>query len=502
MNYRLVSRYLGHFSGAIGLLMLPSALWAVYFREWDALAALLGATGVSCLIGYLFALGGRNACSDFHQREGLGLVAFSWIVAAGLGALPYMFAGVFTNPADAYFESMSGFTTTGASVMTNEFYGVTPKSIMFWRSFTHWLGGMGIVMLFIAVLPYLGAGGKQLFKSEAPGPDPRGLKPRIRDTASSLYKIYLGITIAQIVALMFCGMSLYDALCHAFGALATGGFSTKAGSVGAFNSVAVDIVIIVSIIFGASNFALYFVVLGGNWKALLKDTEWRFFIAILAVCTLLVTLNLMGAEGDFAAGDVPLPAQEKVTYDSFWQALRYASFQVVSMGTCTGYSTADFNAWPYFSRMLLLVLMFVGGCAGSTTGGIKVVRLIILLKMAYARIQQTFRPKMVRAIRVSGQVVDEGVQHTVYVFFLLYVFVFVVGSLLMSLLGLPFQTAVSSVAATFNTAGPGLSAVGAMENYALVPTVGKIFLSLCMVLGRLELFSIMVLFIPSFWRRG
>ncbi|HQH54203.1 MAG TPA: TrkH family potassium uptake protein [Candidatus Hydrogenedentes bacterium] len=502
MNYRLVTRYLGHFSCAIGLLMLPSALCAVFYKEWGALAALLGSTGVSCLIGYLLAMAGRNAAPDLYQREGLGLVGLSWILLAGLGALPYLLSGVFINPADAYFECMSGFTTTGASVMTAASFDTTPKSILFWRSFTHWLGGMGIVVLFIAVLPYLGAGGKQLFKSESPGPDPRGLKPRIKDTAIILYEIYLGFTVAQTVALMLCGMSLFDALCHTFGSLATGGFSTRAASVGAYDSVAVEVVITFFMVCAGSNFALYSAMLGGNWKALFKDTEWRVYIGILALCTLMIAVNLMGVEGAFPVGDSPLPIQEKTVYGSFGTALRHASFNVASIMTTTGFCTVDFNTWPYFSRMLLVVLMFVGGCAGSTGGGIKVVRLVILLKMAYARLKQTFRPKMVRAVRVSGHVVDDGVQQTVYSFFVLYLLWFVGGSLFMSLLGLPFQTAVSSVAATLNNVGPGLSGVGAVENYAFLPTAGKVFLSLCMVLGRLELVSIMVLFMPSFWRRA
>lgn len=502
MNYRLVTKYLGHFCFAIGLLMLPSALWAVVYREWGGLGALLGSAGVSCVTGYLLTLAGRNAPSEFHQREGLGLVGLSWILLAALGGLPYVFGGVFTNPVDAYFECMSGFTTTGSSVMTAECFATTPKCIMFWRSFTHWLGGMGIVVLFIAVLPYLGAGGKQMFKSESPGPDPRGLKPRIKDTASVLYKIYFGFTIAQTVALMLCGMSLFDALCHTFGSLATGGFSTQAASVGAYDSVAVETVIAFFMFCAGSNFALYFSLLGGNWKAIFKDTEWRVYLGILVGCTLAITVNLMGFEGTFPVGDSPLPAQVKTFSPSVGEALRHASFNVVSVMTTTGFCTVDFNTWPNFSRMLLVVLMFVGGCAGSTGGGIKVVRVVILLKMAYARLEQTFRPKMVRVVRVSGHVVDDGVQRTVYSFFVLYLMWFMVGSLFMSLLGLPFQTAVTSVAATLNNIGPGLSAVGATENFALVPTAGKLFLSLCMVLGRLELFSIMVLFVPSFWRRA
>ncbi|HIJ65746.1 MAG TPA: TrkH family potassium uptake protein [Candidatus Hydrogenedentes bacterium] len=512
MNYRLVSRYLGHFSVAIGLLMGPSALWALYFTEWRELIALMGSMAVCGAVGFGLTRFGRNADTALYQREALGLVGVSWLVAAGLGALPYVFAGVF-NYVDAYFECMSGFTTTGSSVLT-DFEGAG-KSIMFWRSFTHWLGGMGIIVLFIAVLPYLGAGGKQLFKSESPGPDPRGLRPRIKDTAAILYSIYFGFTVAETLLLMLAGLNPYEALCQTFGTLATGGFSTRQESIAGFNNLAVDIVIIFFMVCAGGNFALYFAMLKGNLKAPWKDTEWRVYITILIVCVILVTFNLMGVEGTFR-GDTPpegstqamqalahraaLGAPAEPTKYGFGKALRYGSFQVVSIMTTTGFCTDNFDKWPYFSRALLVVLMFVGGCAGSTGGGLKVVRVVMLLKMAYWRLENTFKPKMVRAIRISGQVVDESVQKTVYAFFVLYLLWFAGGTLFMSLLGLPFQTAITSVAATLNNIGPGLEHVGAEMNYALVPAVGKVFLSLCMVLGRLELFSICVLFAPAFWR--
>ena len=497
MNYRLVSKYLGRFCVAIGLLMLPSACWAVWFREPRALAALLLSAVISVLVGAGLSALGKHAPRQFQNREGIGLVGVSWILVAGLGALPYVIAGVF-GPVDAYFESMSGFTTTGSSVLLAEDFLSTPKSIMFWRSFTHWLGGMGIIVLFIAVLPYLGAGGKLLFRSESPGPDPRGLAPRIKDTASILYKLYFGFTVLQTIALMCAGLNLYEALCHTFGTLATGGFSTRAASVGEFNRVSVDVIIMIFMVCAGSNFALYFAMLRGDWRAPFKDAEWRVYIGILVVCTVLVTVNLMGVEWTFT-DESGVGAVDKAEY-GFGEALRYGSFQVVSIMTSTGFCTDDYDRWPFFSRTLLVVLMFVGGCAGSTTGGVKVVRLIMLLKMAYRRLESTFRPKTIRAIRVSGEVVPDTVQRMVYSFFVLYLMWFAMGCLVMSFLGLPFQTAVASVAATLNNIGPGLEAVGATMNYAHVPAVGKVFLSLCMVLGRLELVSILVLFVPSFWR--
>lgn len=499
MNYGLLAKYLGYFAIAIGLLMIPSVGWAVGFWEPHALWGLLAAITVSVVVGAILLTLGRNAPSWMHQREALGLVGFAWLAAAGLGALPYVYSGVL-SPVDAFFESMSGFTTTGASVLT-DFEGA-PKSILFWRSFTHWLGGMGIVVLFIAVLPYLGAGGKQLFRSESPGPDPRGLRPRIKKSASLLWKIYLSLTVFETIALMVAGLDLYEALCHTFGTLATGGFSTRKESIAGFNSIAVETIIIFFMVCAATNFALYFGALRGNWKAIWKDTEWRVYIALLVLCSLAVALNLIGFQGSLKAEDVVGAAGDRPGHYTLGQGLRYGTFQVVSIMTTTGYCTANFDAWPYFSRMLLVMLMFVGGCAGSTGGGLKVVRVIMLVKMAYWRLERTFRPKTIRALRVSGVVVDDEVQNMVYGFFVLYLMWFAIGTVIMSALGLPFQTAVSSVAATLNNIGPGLELVGASLNYQLMPAVGKIFLSLCMVLGRLELFSICVLLVPSFWRVG
>jgi trk system potassium uptake protein len=499
MNFRLLAKYLGHFLAAIGLLMLPSALWAPYFGEWKTLIAFIEAMALTLAAAGLLSWLGRHASRQLFHREALALVGVGWLLTAWAGSLPYIMAGLL-NPVDAYFESMSGFTTTGSTVLID--IEGAPKSLLFWRSFTHWLGGMGIIVLFIAVLPYLGAGGKQLFKSESPGPDPRGLRPRIKDTASILYKIYFGLTVLETALLMLAGMSLFDALCHTFGTLATGGFSPRADSVAAFDSVAVDSIIIVFMILAGTNFGLFFAMLRGNWKASFRDTEWRVYMLVLLLATLLVTFNLMGAQVPPRVAGAPGPPAADMPEYGFSHALRMAAFQVVSIMTTTGYCTANFEVWPYFSRALLLVLMFVGGCAGSTGGGLKVVRVVMLLKMAYWKLEGTFRPKTIRPIRISGQIIDEELQRTVYVFFVLHLLIFAGGTVFMSLLGLPLQTALSSVAATLNNIGPGLEHVGAIENFHFIPAVGKLFLSLCMVMGRLELYSICVLFIPGFWRRS
>lgn len=476
--------------------MLPSLAFAAYYCEGRALFGLLLSMIMCGVVGGVLVRIGRNAPDRFYQREALGLVGMAWLLVSGLGALPFLFSGVL-SPVDAIFESASGFTTTGASVFGESHFRSVPNGILFWRSFTHWIGGMGIIVLFLAVLPYLGAGGKQVFKSEAPGPDPRALKPRIRDTATVLYTIYLGFTVLETGALMIAGLGFFEALCHTFGTLATGGFSTRPASVGEFQNVWVEIIVIVFMICAGTNFALHYGMLRGDWKALFRDTEWRAYITILLIVVLLVAINLMG----WGVQTPSQGARPVKLYHSFTEALRYAAFQVVSIMTTTGFCTDDFDRWPDFSRMMLLALMFVGGCAGSTGGGMKVIRVLILAKMAYWRLEKSFRPRTVRAVRIGGHPVDEAVQQTVYAFFALHLFWTVSGSLFMAYLGLPFMSALGAVAATLNNIGPGLEAVGASMNYSAVPCLGKVFLTVSMVLGRLELFSVLVLFVPAFWKR-
>lgn len=495
MNYRLVAKYLGQFTGAVGLLMLPSAFCSVFYEEWvatqDFVEAILCAFVIS---GTLMAIG-YKAPARMHQREGLALVGIGWLVIAGIGALPFIFSGTL-GPVDAYFESMSGLTTTGSTVLQD--IEAVPKGILFWRSFTHWLGGMGIIVLFIAVLPYMGAGGKQLFKSESSGPDPRGLSPRIKDTAKALWGIYFGFTVAGTILLLVAGMDLYDALVHTFSALGTGGFSTRNASIAAYNSLPIEIVITIIMVLAGTNFGLYFNMLHGDRWAVLKNTEWRVYMAIMAIIIGLITCNLMGMQGHPDTG-IPAPDTQHYTWG---QALRHSTFITSSLMTDCGFGTEDYDRWPYLSRMLLVIAMCLGGCAGSTSGGIKVVRLILLFEMCYWRLESTFRPKTVRPIRLQGQAVDDDMQKSIYAFFVVYVTVFLVVALYLSAIGLPFETSLSAVAATINNAGPGLQLVGPIHNFEFVPTSGKIVLSLCMAMGRLELFSLGVLFLPSFWKHS
>ena len=493
MNYALVAKYLGYFIIGIALLMLPAIACAAYFQEWSTVFAFLFSMVISAVISLILLMLGRNSSNTMYQREALLMVAMSWIVAAVIGAIPYIMTGSL-GIIDAIFESSSGFTTTGATVIQD--IEAQPKGLLFWRSYSQWLGGVGVVMMAIAVLPYLGAGGKQLFKSESTGEDPRGISPRIKDTAQMLFRVYLSMTVVLTILLMLAGLTFYDALCHTMSTLSTGGFSTKQASIAAFDSLAVEAIIILFMIIAGTSFSLIFLTFSRDWKAIFKDTEWRAFVGILALLIFLCALDVYfdtfhGTPHVFPDGPHTL------TY-----SFRIAAFQCVSVMTGTGFSTHDYEIWPYFGKMLLFVSMFFGACAGSTSGGIKVVRIVMLAKIAYWRVENTFRPKTVRVVRISDNVIDDDTRKSVHAFFVLYMGWFVVGSIFMSMMGLDFESAMGSVAATLNNIGPGLGSVGPSDDFSHIPGIGKLFLSTCMIMGRLELFSICVMLVPGFWRHS
>ena len=497
MNYPIMSRYLGYITIAIGIAMFPSMAWAVYFGEGDAFGAIALSALVSVALGLALLWMGRSASTRLFEREAVGLVGLSWIITCALGALPFYFGGILGFN-DAYFESVSGFTTAGCTVIPD--IEATPKSILFWRSFTHWLGGIGILILFVAILPYFGFGGKLIASTETTGPTSNRLRPRFRKNAALIAKVYAGFTLVFTVALMTAGMSFYEAMCHTFGALATGGFSTRQASVAAFDSIWIELVLLVCMVTGGTNFALFAGMALGNWKVLWQDSEWRLYIAILAVSAVLIAVNLTGVEGRFPdRGESFEPVDSHVQYD-FAHALRVSAFHVASCMTTTGYVTDDFDRWPYFSRMLLVVVMIVGGCAGSTGSGIKVIRVLMMLKIVYWRLEATFRPKTIRPLLIDGEVISHEVQRKTAAFIYLYGMWFLFGCLYLSWMGLPFESAFSSMAAALNNIGPGLEHVGAIRDYHLIGWHGTLFLSITMLLGRLEMIAILVLFVPGFWR--
>ncbi len=481
MRPKMIFRIMGALILFLGLTMIFPLLFSLYYRDGDFWALLLSAAITMGAGGVLFLLF-RGTTQEISHREGFAIVALGWGSAAFFGSLPYMLAGVFTNFVEAYFEATSGFTTTGATVL-GAIEGV-PRGILFWRSLTHWLGGMGIIVLSIAILPLLGVGGMQLFKAEVPGPMADKLKPRVAETAKILWKVYMLISGAEILLLMAGGMDLFEALCHTFGTMATGGFSTRNISIGSYNRAYFDGVIIVFMILAGTNFALHYQALTGNFRAFYRNSEVRFYWTTLAGAILIITLIL-----------------RVQTYDTVASAFRYASFQVTSIMTTTGYTTADFEKWPSFVQYTLVLLMFIGGSTGSTGGGMKCMRILLLLKLGRRELSRLIHPHGIIPVRLGGKVVSDGVIQSVWGFFFLFILVFVLASVVMSLLGLDIITAFVSVAATINNIGPGLGAVGPMDNYTPIPHVGKWILIFCMLIGRLELYTVIILLVPEFWKK-
>lgn len=502
----------------LALLLLVLAVVLLLTAAFSLLRLLLGhniesfaaeSLGIAGAIGA--AVGGalwaatRHATGVIGRREALLLVALSWLIGAGLAAAPFRLwaalsprAGVdhpFAEWINCYFESMSGLTTTGATILSN--IEALPESMLLWRALTHWFGGLGIVVLFVAVLPSLGVGGKKLYRVEAPGPSPEGLSPQIRDTARALWYIYLGMTVAQIIALCLAGMTWFDSACHTFATMATGGFSTRNASVGAYNSPVIDTILIVFMFLAGMNFGLFYQGFKGRLSLIWRDTELRFYCVLVGGGSAIVAYSLLGQPITMTTGDQIPPS----TAD----AIRQGVFTTVSVQTTTGFCTSDFNLWPDVAKCVLVGLMFVGGCAGSTGGGIKVIRIWIMLKILVAELERAFRPKVMRPVKVGDSAIDDDQKLSTLVFVMAAVLIFAVGSVSILLLenghsDCDYVTASTASVATLCTIGPGLNRVGAIENYGWFTSASKSVMCLLMVIGRLEIFAIVVLLTPRFWR--
>ena len=436
---------------------------------------------ITALFGAILAFGIRTK-GVIYRREGLLIVVAGWVMASIFGALPYLLSGTLASPVDALFESASGFTTTGATVLTN--IEATDKAVLFWRSFTQWLGGMGIIVLFVALLPEVGPGARFLYRMEVPGPKAEALQPRVHDTAVILWRLYLGFTVAETVLLMLAGMGLYDALTHTFSTMSTGGFSPRNDSVAAFDSPFVHIIIIFFMVIAGTNFSLFFGLRAKRSFAFLGDAEFRLYMIILAVASALTTIFLL---------------LEK-TYSAPFRALLDGTFQVVSILTTTGFGTADFEYWPVFLQALLVMLMFVGGCAGSTAGSMKIMRMFIGIKTALREVRALFSPNTVVRIFVGKRAVPNSVSRTVAGFFILYLTTWGIGAVLLSIGSPDLVTSVTASAATIGNIGPGLGAVGPTDNFAFFGSGHKILMVLLMLTGRLEMYSFAALITRSFWK--
>lgn len=482
MNLKNIFHILGIFVLLIGAAMLPSFVISATLHEsaWSAIGLSILITMGTGILMYVFIPRTGERISLTH-REGFVIVTLAWLLASAFGALPFLFSGVVPTYCDAFFETISGFTTTGASVMSN--LDKTAKGILFWRSFTQWLGGMGIIILSIAILPLLGVGGMQLFKAEIPSPVKDRLTPRIAETAKNLWLVYIAISAVEFVLLYLGGMSAFDAVCHTFATMATGGFGTYDASVTHFNSLFIEIVIIAFMFLAGTNFALHYRLFKGQAGPFFRDPEFRFYVSVVVVATVLITVDL------------------RSHFSTLGDALRHASFQVVSILTTTGFITVNFDLWPIPSKVILLFLMFIGGCAGSTGGAIKCLRFLLVIKQTFIELYRLIHPHAVVSVKIAKAAVPPEIMSSIRSFFFLYIALAMMATLIVTFLGVDMLTAVSGVAATIGNVGPGMGVVNAHSNYADLPQAAKWVLSLCMLLGRLEIYTVLVLLVPDFWKK-
>lgn len=481
MNIRLVVNLLGKALAVEGALMLPSLLVSLYYDGGDWLALLLAAMLVSAVGGALAMLV-RPHNDNLRAREGFAAVALIWVFMSMLGALPFYFHGSIPVYTDCFFETVSGFTTTGATILKD--VEALPRGLLFWRSFTHWVGGMGVLVLSLALIPHMGARSQHLLKAESTGPAPGKLVPHIGKSSKILYELYLALSIIHFAALLLCGLDWYDSLIHMFGSAGTGGFSNYNASVGHFQSPAVDAVTATFMLLFGVNFTMYYLLLNKQWRMVLKNEELRLYLGIVAGSVVLIAINILPSVGNW------------------WEALRQSYFQVSSIITTTGYSTANFDLWPQLSRTILVVLMLLGACAGSTGGGIKMVRLALLFKAMARQVKQAIRPRSVATIKMDGRPVDEVTISRVLVFFFGYLLIILVAMLIVSVDNFSFETNLTAVLSAVSNIGPGLGAVGPTGNFAGFSILSKWVLSICMLVGRLEIYPILMLFAPSIWRKN
>ncbi len=492
VNFKLVFRIMGFLLMLEGIAIL-TALPFSWFYNPQGISSFSLLNGVSefyaILISGIFTLSiglftfiyTRKANKNTTKKEGYLIVSLSWIVITIFGSLPFYLSGYFGSYTNAFFETMSGFTTTGASIL-NDIEAV-PRGLLFWRSLTQWIGGMGIIVLSLAILPMLGIGGMQLFSAESPGPTTDKIHPKVREMAKRLWAIYVILTMILTVLLMLGNMSFYDAICHAFATMATGGFSTQNTSIAAYSPY-IQYVIILFMIFAGTNFAIHYFLLKRKFSKVKKNEEYIFYIAIISVATFLISSGLI--------------MQMNTGLE---QAFRDSLFQVVSVLTTTGFVTTDYLLWPTGLWILLFLLFFVGGSAGSTGGGVKIVRILVLIKNSLLEFRRLIHPQAIIPVRLNHKPVPQKIVFVVISFFLFYITIFAFGVIIMSVIGLDFESAIGASASSLGNIGPALGSLGPVDNYASIPDIGKWFLSFLMFLGRLELFTVLIIFSPAFWRK-
>lgn len=486
INTKVVANVIGTLIIISGILMAFAIPVSIYYKE-DDLLPLIFSSSITLLIGLFLKLTTRKSeNAEIKKREGYLIVALGWLSMAIFGSLPYLFSGAIPNFANAFFETVSGLTTTGASILNN--IEEIPKGILFWRSLTQWIGGMGIIVLTIAILPLLGVGGMELFASEAPGPTKDKIHPRIKETAKRLWFIYVGFTVLQTILLMYPGgMGFFDAINHSFTTMSTGGFSTKQASVAHFNSAIIEYIIIVFMFIAGTNFTLLYFGFKFKFKKFWENDEFKWYFGAVLLLTALIipSVHIYSTHGL-----------------GFEKTFRDALFQIVSIITTTGFSSADFTNWGAFVTFLIFLLLFTGASAGSTSGGMKLVRIVLLIKNGFLEFKRRLHPNAVVPVHLNRQGVPIHIIYNLLAFVFFYLSTFVVGSLVVTFLGVDFMEAVSAVATSLGNVGPGIGSIGPSYSFAHLPDSSKWVLSFLMLMGRLELFTIAILFTPYFWRRN
>lgn len=480
MNYKMVLKFIGNVLLYELLIMIIPLGVSLYYKDGDAISFLL--TIIIMLPLALVLRRIKVKGNEIYAKEGFFIVGLSWVVIAIFGALPFVISGAIPSFVDAVFETVSGFTTTGATLLAE--VESLPRGILFWRSFTHWIGGMGFLIFILALAPSLGSNTIYLLKAESPGPNPGKIVPKLNQTAKILYQIYFILTIIETVLLMFAGLSFYDAIIHALGTAGTGGFSNMNSSVAAFNNPASEWIITIFMILFGVNFALYFQVVRGNIKSFFKSEELRYYLLMIGLSIVFITINIL----DLNDGRIG-------------ESIRQSSFQVASIITTTGYATVDFNLWPSLSKVIILILMMAGGMAGSTAGGIKTTRVVIILKSIRRGIDKILHPKRVQSVKIDDKIVEEEIISGVFLFLGAYLVISIIGLIIVSFDGFDLVTTSSAVLTAISNVGPGLEVVGPTGNFGVFSPLSKIVLSFCMLAGRLEIYPMLIMFSKSIWKK-
>lgn len=484
-NFRLVSKIISHLILIESLLLFLMSIIPLIYGEIDARYFLLSG-GISLSFALIFLILGRGAQPVIGKREGSVIVTFTWVLFSAFGMLPFWLSGSIPSLADAYFETMSGFTTTGLTTIAN--VEALSHGMLFWRSLTHWMGGLGIIVISLALLPLFGYNGMQLFAAESSGPTKDKIHPKINETAKRLVIIYLALNVAEIILLRFGGMNWFDATCHSFSTIATGGFSTKNMSVGYWTSPYIQYVIGVFMVLSGINFSLYYFAFKHKFEKIIDNEELKYYLILLFTAVMIVFVSLV----DFSS--VP-------TFSSLEKSFRDAFFNVASLMTTTGFSTVDYMTWKTYAWFILLIVMITGASAGSTTGGIKMVRIVIVAKYCYYEFKQIIHPNAILPVRYSGHLVREDIITKILAFVLLYLTTIAVGVFVLAASGMGFMESISGLISSLSCVGPGLGTIGPAGNYANIPEFSKWFLSFIMLIGRLELFTVLLLFTPAFWKK-